>query len=242
MPIAMTTTSVTAAEIMDRVAQLLNDPAKTDYTYVVQMPYLNMAIDELIESSENYNNSIHNITSAPITIPVGKNAIFPTPPDLIIPPGYIAYPNNLVDIQEVLERNPGGNDTFIALPKKEFIQAYPQTGSLSYWAWEHQVIKFNPIGANTPKEVILRYITHSTTLVIDPTTVIPIINCRSYLSFKTAALCAMFIGENQTRAQVLEAQADEAMERITNMSNRGRQQIMTRHRPFRAGWKTRGGY
>ena len=79
-------------------------------------------------------------------------------------------------------------------------------------------------------------------MVVDPTTIIPVMNCRSYLSFKTAALCAMFIGENQTRAQILEAQADEAMERMTGMSNKGRQQMMTRHRPFRAGYKARGGF
>ena len=32
----MSTTSLTAGEVMDRSAALLNDPAKTDYTYVAQ--------------------------------------------------------------------------------------------------------------------------------------------------------------------------------------------------------------
>jgi hypothetical protein len=66
------------------------------------------------------------------------------------------------------------------------------------------------------------------------------INSRSYLSYKTAALCAMFIGENESRAKILNDQADEAMERLEGISNKGRQQIMTRHRPFRAAYKSRG--
>ena len=42
----MSTTAVSAGQIMDRVANLLNDPNKTDYTYNVMLPYLNMAIEE----------------------------------------------------------------------------------------------------------------------------------------------------------------------------------------------------
>ena len=36
---------------------------------------------------------------------------------------------------------------------------------------------------------------------------------------------AMFIGKNETRAGVLEVQAEKAMERLTTISNKGRQQI-----------------
>ena len=50
----------------------------------------------------------------------------------------------------------------------------------------------------------------------------------------------MFIGENETRAMVLDAQAERAMDRLLGINNKGRQQIMTRHRPFRASWKARG--
>ena len=53
-------------------------------------------------------------------------------------------------------------------------------------------------------------------------------------------LCSMFIGENETRAQVLNEQAEQAKERMEGISNKGRQHIMTRHRPFRAAFKARG--
>jgi hypothetical protein len=52
----------------------------------------------------------------------------------------------------------------------------------------------------------------------------------------------MFIGENETRAGILETQAEKAMERLTGINNKGKQQIMTRHRPFRAAYKARGGF
>jgi hypothetical protein len=71
---------------------------------------------------------------------------------------------------------------------------------------------------------------------------IQVTNGMSFLAYKTAALCSMFIGENQTRASILEAKAEQALERLTGINNKGRQQIVTRHRPFRAGWKARGGF
>jgi hypothetical protein len=108
-----------------------------------------------------------------------------------------------------------------------------------FWVWEDQQIKFNPNGALTPREIQLQYVRQAISLATNETTIIGTINARSYLSFKTAALCAMFIGENQSRAGILNEQANEALERVTGINNKGRQQIMTRHRPFRASYKMR---
>ena len=48
----------------------------------------------------------------------------------------------------------------------------------------------------------------------------------------------MFIGENETRAGILEDKAEKALERITGINNKGKQQMMTRHRPFSASYKS----
>src|SRR4051812_41365291 len=103
----MSTTFLQAVEVMDRSAALMNDPARTDYTYAVQLPYLNMAIDELIEALEEGNSSPTNQTSATIVVPVGINKL--SPEESATPP---YYPNDLVEIQEVLERASGSNDLF----------------------------------------------------------------------------------------------------------------------------------
>lgn len=222
---------------MDRSAALMNDPSKTDYTYLVQLPYLNMAIDELVESLEESNASPTNETSAILTVPAGVNSIVSV--DEV---GPVQYPFNLVELQEVSERNPGTQDSFIPLVRREFLQVFPANNSLLYWHWEDQQIKFNPNGALGPREVQLKYIKEPFSQAVDENSLIGVINARSYLSYKTAALCAMFIGENETRAAVLDTQAEKAMDRLNGLNNKGKQQIMTRHRPFRAGYKARGGF
>lgn len=232
----MSTTSLTAGEVMDRSAALLNDPAKTDYTYAAQLPYLNMAIDELVENLEESNSSPTNqTTSSPIVIPIGTNKI--TPIENPVPPH---YPIDLIEIQEVGERMSGGADSFIPLGKREFLQAFPTSGSLLYWCWEDQQIKFNPSGASSPREIQLKYVRQAIQLAVTELSIIGTINARSYLSFKTAAFCAMFIGENETRAAVLEAQAEKSLDRITGINNKGKQQMVTRRKPFRSGYKARG--
>lgn len=233
----MSTTSLTAGVVMDRSAVLLNDPAKTDYTYAVQVAYLNMAIDELVEVLEESNSSPTSQTSASITIPIGANRLTPIEDATV---GIPHYPFDLVEIQEVGERMGGSQDSFIRLDRKEFGATLPPNQSLLYWCWEDQMIKFNPNGAITIREVQLKYVRQTISIANDETSIIGTINARSYLSYKTAALCAMFIGENETRAQALEDEATKALERMTGISNKGRQQIMTRHRPFRASYKMRG--
>lgn len=213
----------------------MNDPAKTDYTYITMLPYLNMAIDELVESLEESNSSPTNQTSAVIVVPVGKNKITPT--ENIETPH---YPIDLVEIQGVGERSTGTQDAFTPLSRREFIQGYPISNSLMFWCWEDQQIKFNPNGASTARDVQIRYVRQAVAQAVDGDSVIGTINSRSFLSYKTAEYCSMYIGENPSRAQVLENQAEKALERLTGINNKGRQQIMTRHRPFRASFKARG--
>lgn len=233
----MSTTNLLAAEVMDRSAALMNDPQKTDYTYDAQLPYLNMAIDELVENLEEHNSSPTNMTSTVIVIPTGSNMIGP-----IEFPNIPHYPIDLVEIQEVGERASGGTDPFTPLGRRDFLQAFPISQSLMFWTWEDQLIKFNPNGALGPRDIQLRYVRQAISQAGSALSVIGTINSRSYLSYKTAALCAMFIGENETRAAVLDAQAEKALERLTGINNKGRQQISTRHRPFRASYKARGGF
>jgi hypothetical protein len=223
---------------MDRVANLLNDPNKTDYKYPVILPYLNMAIEELSESLEESNSSPSQ-SLITIDVPVGVGQLSPAEDTT---PGAVHYPDTLTEIQEISERPLGSLGSFIPLPRLETVKVFPATNSLLFWRWEQQYIKFNPNGATIPVQLAVTFMGQGVPYVASENTLITMINSRSYLAYKTAALCAMFIGENETRAGVLEVQAEKAMERLTTISNKGRQQIMTRHRPFRAGYKSRGGF
>lgn len=231
----MSTTSLTAGEVMDRSAALMNDPAKTDYTYIAQLPYLNMAIDELVENLMESNSSPTNQTSSIISVPVGSTKLVSVDTPGVDP----KYPVDLVEIQSISERNAGSQDVFVALTRGEFVQGFPAAHSLLFWVWQDQQIKFNPNGALSTREILINYVRYAINSAINETSVIGAINARSYLTFKTAAFCSQFIGEDTTRAGILNEQADLALERIIGINNKGKQQIMTRHRPFRASYKTR---
>jgi len=259
----MSTSAVSAGQIMDRVANLLNDPNKTDYTYAVQLPYLNMAIEQFSDLMAEANAPLTNLVSfhfslSPIVIKAGLNYI--VNPEFITPPGGTPdadiprLPPELIEIQEVMERPYTGwvvdptklqaesadLGTYRRLPRKEFTEVLPKTNSLQYWVWENGTIRTNP--ATIDMEVIIKYVYQGVAYAAGPDTLIVMVGARTYLAYKTAALCAMFIGENETRAAVLEVQAEKAVDTAIAIGNKGRQQIVTRHRPFRAAWKMRGGF
>ena len=235
---ASDTTSVTAGEIMDQSAVLLNDPAKTDYTYAVLEPFLRLAYDELVDAQMDSQNQPLNQLSAAIIVPIGANTLYPQH-SLNIP----KYPAELAEIQEISERLAGSDDPYIPMKRAEFPSPFPAQDRLSYWAWEMERIQFNPNGATTARELIIKYIRGLVgNFQTTPESIVGGTNSRAFLSYKTAALAAQFIGENPERAAILDGHAQRALERHESISNKGRQQIMTRHRPFRANWKARGGF
>jgi hypothetical protein len=65
-----------ATTVMDSAAALLNDQAKQQYTYLVQIPYLNMALSELKEYFELNNVPVTDtFTSTPITVASGAESV-----------------------------------------------------------------------------------------------------------------------------------------------------------------------
>jgi hypothetical protein len=240
----MSTTQFSAGQVMDRVAILLNDPNKTDYTYTVMLPYLNMAIEELSDIMAEANTPFTNLTNTnhlgPIYVLAGTP--FLVYPEYEVNPAWPKYPPDLIEIQEIGERVKGDVGPFRRLPRKEFPEVFPQTNSLLFWVWERGIVRFNAWGSSVDMEVEMKYTYQGLPYVVSSDSLIHMIGSRTYLAYKTAALCAFFIGENETRAGVLEAQAEKAVDRSIAISNKGRQQIVTRHRPFRAAYKARGGY
>ena len=197
-----------------------------------------MAFDELIENLQEANVPVTDLTSQVILLPVGSSVIY----DNTAGPGFTpTYPEDLIEIQQVSERLAGTNDSFVPLVRRDFREASPAGQSLLYWTFQNGYIMFNPSGANTPREIQLKYICDIFAgKLTDENSPIGIINSISYLSYKTASLCAHFIGENESRAAVLDEKAEKSLERMIGISNKGKQQIMTRHRPFRSGYKSRG--
>lgn len=228
----MSTTNVTAGEVMDWMAVLMNDAAKASYTYAAMLPYLNMAVAKLLEELERNNVPATDETAEYITVLAGQTKVMPS--------GSAEgphYPSDLVDIRKLSERLLGTSDTFIIMNPQNFLNERALTTALIDYSWRGQEIKF--IGATTDREIKLDYVREIVHTVNDEKGIIGVINSKSYLAFKGAALCAEFIDENMERAQVLEGEAEKSLDNILGIAAKGQQKITTRRRPFRAGMKNR---
>lgn len=222
---------MTAGDVMDQSAVLLNDAAKDIYTYTTMLPYLKIAYDELAEQYETNNIPITNETNTSSVITTAMTDIGgSTGP---------ALPTDLIEPRTLYERLDGTTDDYIPMTKKEFLPPFTElTDSLVYWVWQDQIIKF--LGALTDRDVRIDYIGNTLTPLVDNTTIISAINSKSFLSFRTAALCAAYIGENPDRASQLQGDADNALGRLLNIPVKSNQAIATRRRPFRSRAKMLG--
>lgn len=226
----------TPSQIITTAAALMNDAAQTQYTNTACLPYLNLALRILQETFELNGIPVTNKTSTTLVVPANTSSI-----------GYVttpALPADLVEIQQLWESSPSGTNKWIQMFKREFIPHYLQDGTaisqFRIWAWKNQFIEL--VAANTIIDLKLDY-TASIFSTITAATIdsdLAATNIETYLEFETAALCAMFIGENETRFTSLSGFAADALNRSLGIPIKGMQAIVTRRLPFRAAFKRRG--
>ena len=224
------------SDIISTVASLMNDTAQTQYTNSAVLPYLNLSLDELQEVYELNNLPITNEASAAITVPSGVGDIgFDTTP---------ALPSGLVEIQQLWESTSGLNQ-WTPMLKKDFLPHYLEDGTaismFLIWCWEDGRIHLVPANANNDLKIDYIATIFNTPIQIGNINVnLPFTNIKTYLEYKTAALCAMFIAENQTRAMALDNESGNALSRALGIPVKGMQTVTARRRPFRHSFKHRG--
>lgn len=225
--------SILASDVMDLSASLLNDTGKSTYTYAVQLPYLKTAYAELGEVLESNNVPMTNEQSAVFVITTTMSDIGGgTGP---------ALPADLIDIQSCFERDGGSQQDFTEMTRLTYLPPLVnKTQSLIYFVWQQQIIKF--LGATTLRDVRLNYIGAVLVPLVDQTSVISLFNAKTFLAYRTAALCSEYIGENPTRAGALNKDGQDGLDRVLNIATKGQQAIVTRRRPFMARYKVKGGY
>lgn len=229
----MPSPNILASSVMDKAAALMNDVAKQEYTYTVQLPYLEIALQDLKKELQLNNSPVTNEVSAVIEVDAGVSSIGFGGVDPKLP-------DNLIEIQQLWE-SPRGTNTWTPMTRMEFLPHYiddVETNQFLIWTWQDNRIVFPEADANN--DLKLDYIQDLFTGDIDENTDILVINSDSYLQYHTAALLAKFCAENDTRAETLESEARAALDKMLGIDNKGRQQIVTRRRPFRATWKGRG--
>lgn len=236
----MSTTGTTASQVLDNVAAMMNDVAKSIFTNAVQLPYLNIAAGELEEWCQLNNIPVSNETSTIIEVAAGDNMIVAIEnPDASLP----KYPSDLIEIQQLWERTTDTENAFTPMAKFEYIPHWwetdPPTSSLSAWAWINQEIRFSTNGATADNDVKIDYVKTLFPQTITANTTIGIINSLSFLSYRTASLLAQYIGENQSRAAELKEEANQALDRMLGIGIKGRQSIPVRRRPFMSNYKNR---
>lgn len=230
----MAVPTYTAGNIATAVGALLNDASLATFTFALQLPYLNMASRELKEFFALNEVPTTSETSAVIQVDknvssVGFSSVDPRLPD------------DLIDIVKVWERTRNVNP-YIPMTKVNVIPHYMEgttINSLQFYTWESQTLRFLPANANNDIKIdYIKSLFAPFTVIGD---VISIVNADSFLIYRTAGLCAEFIGQNKTRADSLNNDAGLAIDRALGIGAKSSQGIMTRRRPFRAGYKNRGG-
>lgn len=224
------------SEIISTVSTLMNDSAQAVYDNTSVLPFLNLSLDELQELYELNGIPVTNETSAAITIPAGvKRLGFDTTP---------ALPSDLIEIKQLWESTKGLNQ-WTPMIQKDTIPHYLEDNTtismFLIWVWEHG--RVNLIAANADNDIKIDYVAslfNTPILIKDIDVNLPFSNVKTYLEYKTAALCAMFIAENESRALALDSLTGTALSRALGIPIKGMQSIVTRRRPFRHSFKHRG--
>jgi hypothetical protein len=233
----MASPDLTAGTVMNAAAALLNDVTRTVYTYAVQLPYLNMALQELQELFELNEVPVTDTVSAVIQIDAGVSSVgyAPTPPIAATP--YL--PDDLIEPQ-ILWTRTRDIDPYVPMNRVDFLPRWmegTEISQLTDYVWQTQQIKFFP--ANGDNDIKLDYIRNLFTAVTSSASDIAVVNAASFLEYRTAGLLAEFVELNKIRADNLTGFASLAMDRAVGIGTKGRQVIITRRRPFRSSYKRR---
>lgn len=230
----MSVAQLTAGQVMDTVAALLNDNARAVYSYVVQVSYLNMALTELREFLILNDVPVVHTKSAVISVPantsfIGYDGTLPVP----------SLPADMVEPIAVWQKGVGTSGYSSVPIVKLLSEAYDgiSTSDIIEVVWAAQALRFNAISGAI--EVKLDYYASVVSPVADETSDIDLLTAQSFLQYRTAALVAEFVEENASRANQLNGQAQVSMDRILGIGVKTGQGLVTRRRPFRSGYKSR---
>lgn len=213
--------SYTAGEIMNMAAALLNDAPRSLYTYVAQIPMLKLACQMLEDECDAHEHQINLISEYETIVTAGSRN--PSLPENFFVP---------ITLQERQSGSTSDAD-YVPITEVPNVDDLRRVGttSLNEWDYRHNCINFVP--ATTDREVRIYY-WRSLTPLVDETTNLVIKRGQTYLEFKTAALCARFIGSaNINKADALDVHAQSALDTFLTLIVKNNQGKRRRRLPFR---------
>jgi len=206
----------TAADVMNDSASLLNDAQQALYDYTAQLPYLRMVMRDLDQQLTLNGNPINLISEAEIPVLAGVLA-------LTLPASFF-LPISLMEKDS--------SDTFFSpmIEKANVGDLQLSQGTvLGYWDYRHNDINF--IGSTQPRIVKLVY-WRMLDEIVDEDSLSEIGGCRNVLAFRTAGMCAQYMGGNRERANDLNTDAQLSLDLILSLGSKNNQGKRVRRRPF----------
>lgn len=212
--------SYTVGTIFGKVRGLLNDNNDKLFHDDTQLPYIKIAQQEFEQELLLAECQVTCMAEAEITVPASSDYT-----ELTLPASFFLP----ISLQEK-----GAADTFYN-PMTEVgnirkPDRLPRTTRLCVWDFRHNCI--NLVGATQDQTVQLNY-----WRVLPPpeseATPEYVMGGENSLAFRTAALCAFYIGKDKVRSDDLNAEAINARDLLTSLYTKNKQGVRRRRKPFR---------
>jgi hypothetical protein len=141
----------------------------------------------------------------------------------------VTLPSDTVLPIELGERANNTTDLFSGVEEVDDIPEMDQLEYIAYWTWREEHLYIN--SPSTAREVKLKY-WKSLAAITGDSSSISVLNSTEYLANKTAALCARYIGENPTRADALDGEAERALHMMLAVEAKSKQNRPVRPRGY----------
>lgn len=211
--------AITAQTPLTEAKSLLNDPNGSIYTDTSMLPLLQKAYAELQTKLMLNGMPVLKEKATAIAVNAGTVALGDG----------AGLPSDFIYPIELKERVAGAGATTLYedMVELEWEPNTPQSTKLVYWNWREEEIKF--LGATTNREVLVKYM-KGLTRITATTTPISVNNATTFLAARCAAISALVLGSNPSRAEALNADAGMALQDLLGILVRRQQGIPIRRR------------
>lgn len=181
-------------DVMDSASALLNDYSKEIFTYEVQLPFIRIALKDLVADLElNESSYVEEIVR--LTVPAANKALTsqsipPIPPDFRFP----------IDLAERVAGNT--QQPFMDMYEREWDTDKTNSTHRVYWNFREGEVKFPE--ATQATEIEMRYV-KDPPAVMSENSLITYNGADSVLHYKLASILSRYVGSNEMRANSLNA-------------------------------------
>jgi hypothetical protein len=213
------------SDVLDESRVLLNDVGATRFTNAILLPIFKKVYLELQRKLIRTNVPLHKeisgtilVTSPATSIPPGGGA-GQMPADLLLP----------IKLEEATVA-PDPTGTWVEMTERDWEPDEAKQSTLDLWVWREQEIKLR--GATVNRYVRIYYIKSLAAITAVANTV-AIDFSEQYLAAATAAVAAFVIGQNPSRAEALQSNAENDLEELMAYHTKQLQGLRVRRRAFR---------